>query len=83
MAVENLAGDVRTTGSGQAVSYGHAGALKVLAAKHFTVDAAASAGSTYVVGKVSLTDRISSLSCLYHDDLASAARRPSILVYLP
>jgi len=71
MAVENLVGDERTSGAGQAVSYGHAGALKMFAAKHFTVSAGASANSTYSVGVVSLSDRPSMLSMLANADLAS------------
>ena len=72
MTVENLSGDVRNAGTGQAVSYGHAGALKVLASRHHTVDASASATSTYSVGVVSLGDRISTQSRIFFDDLASA-----------
>lgn len=72
MAVVNLSGDIRSTGSGTAIHGGEAGTIKQQCAKHFTVGSADSATSTYLVGRVSLSDRCSPLSFLLTDDLASS-----------
>lgn len=69
MAVENLTGTTRTT-SGQHGGPGIGCDLKLLPVT-VEVTAAASATSTYVMGRLPSASRLGDLSRLYFDDLAS------------
>lgn len=68
MAVENLRGDIR--GTSASVSNGLAQTPRVCR-KHFSMTAAASATSTYYVGRVPANGRPLLSSRIVHDDLAS------------